>query len=275
MRKIFSKTEMFRVGIKSCSSFHNKPVPVSWILFIIYLLSGGKFKSFIFPIEKVGNVKILIYLTWKEFQWKFDNLKKWRHLFQSQMSPLGSQRNFGSPGMVKRTGLQHLKPGDMSGYQKNIWSNPFQAVEESHSSSSPHHQSDLSYLQRLQAHQFPHIVPSLKSLEELESEEKMEIYENPSEHYAAIKYGESNVSKGGGVQSLEPLSAGSSSNSNSAFGNQLLQSRNCRSSQHQQTPGSVNFYGYGRSYGVTEGGGGDGGVWQRYENIKFVSCLPS
>ena len=41
-------TEIFRVEIKSCSSFHNKPVPVSWILFIIYLLSGGKFKSFIF-----------------------------------------------------------------------------------------------------------------------------------------------------------------------------------------------------------------------------------
>ena len=170
------------------------------------------------------------------------------------MSPLGSQRNFGSPSMVKRTtGLQHLKPSDMSGYQKNIWSNPFQAVDECQS----HHQSDLSYLQRLQAHQFPHIVPNLKSLEELESSEKMEIYENPSEHYAAIKYGESNVSKVGGVQSLEPLSAGSSSNS--AFGNQLLQSRNCRTSQHQQTPGSVNFYGYGKCYGVTEG---CGGVWR-------------
>ena len=169
------------------------------------------------------------------------------------MSPLGSQRNFGSPGMVKRTtGLQHLKPGDMSGYQKNIWSNPFQAVDECQS----HHQSDLSHLQRLQAHQFPHIVPNLKSLEELESSEKMEIYENPSEHYAAIKYGDPNVSKGGGVQSLEPLSAGSSSNSNSPFGNQLLQSRNCRTSQHQQTPGSVNFYGYGKCYGVTEGCGG-------------------
>ena len=167
------------------------------------------------------------------------------------MSPLGSQRNFGSPSMVKRTtGLQHLKPSDMSGYQKNIWSNPFQAVDECQS----HHQSDLSYLQRLQAHQFPHIVPNLKSLEELESSEKMEIYENPSEHYAAIKYGESNVSKVGGVQSLEPLSAGSSSNSNShnsAFGNQLLQARNSRTGQHQQTPGLVNFYGYGRSYGVT------------------------
>ena len=136
----------------------------------------------------------------------------------------------------------------MSGYQKNIWSNPFQAVDECQS----HLQSDLSYLQRLQAHQFPHIVPNLKSLEELESSEKMEIYENPSEHYAAIKYGESNVSKVGGVQSLEPLSAGSSSNSNShnsAFGNQLLQARNSRTGQHQQTPGLVNFYGYGRSDG--------------------------
>ena len=162
----------------------------------------------------------------------------------------------------------------MSGYQKNIWSNPFPAVEDS----QPHHQSDLSYLQRLQAHQFPHIVPNLKSLEELESEEKMEIYENPSEHYAAIKYGESNVSKGGGVQSLEPLSAGSSGNSgNSAFGNKLLQSRNTRASQHQQNPGSVNFYGYGKCYGATEGcvvcrlG-------QKCKNIKFLSCpeyLPS
>ena len=165
------------------------------------------------------------------------------------MSPLGSQRNFGSPSLVKRTtGLKHLKPSDMSGYQKNIWSNPFQAVDECQS----HLQSDLSYLQRLQAHQFPHIVPNLKSLEELESSEKMEIYENPSEHYAAIKYGESNVSKVGGVQSLEPLSAGSSSNSNShnsAFGNQLLQARNSRTGQHQQTPGLVNFYGYGRSDG--------------------------
>ena len=155
---------------------------------------------------------------------------------------MGSQRNFGSPALLKRPGgaLQHLKPGEMSSYQTNMWSNPFQAGDETQ-----------SYLQRLQAQQFPHLVPRLQSLEQLESKEKMEIYENPSEHYAAIKYGESNVSKGGGVQSLEPLSAGSSSNSNSAFGNQLLQSRNSRSSQHQQTPGSVNFYGYGECYGVT------------------------
>ena len=155
----------------------------------------------------------------------------------------------------------------MSGYQKNIWSNPFQAVDEC----QPHHQSDLSYLQRLQAHQFPHIVPNLKSLEELESSEKMEIYENPSEHYAAIKYGESNVSKGGGVQSLEPLSAGSSGNSNSHFGNQLLQSRNSRVNQQQHTPGSVNFYGYGKCYGATEGWGG---VWQKYK-VYFLSRVSS
>ena len=148
------------------------------------------------------------------------------------MSPMGSQRNFGSPALLKRPGgaLQHLKPGEMSSYQSNMWSNPFQAGDETQ-----------SYLQRLQAQQFPHIVPRLQSLEQLESKEKMEIYENPSEHYAAIKYGESNVSKVGGVQSLEPLlSAGTSS---SAFGSHLLHPVTSRSSELPAS--SVNFYGYG------------------------------
>ena len=148
------------------------------------------------------------------------------------MSPRGSQRNFGSPGLVKRTGtaLQHLKPGEMSremsGYQKNIWSNPFQSSDESQ-----------SYLQRLQAQQFPHIVPKLKSLEELETAEKMETYENPSEHYAAIKYGEAQV---GGVQSVQPLL--STGNSASGFGSHLLHPINSRDTQSS----SVNFYGYGK-----------------------------
>ena len=146
------------------------------------------------------------------------------------MFPLGGQRNFGSPGLVKRqTALQHLKPGEMSGYQRNIWSNPLPPLQPP--------QEEDSYLQRLQAQQFPHIVPRLQSLEELGSSGKIEIYENPSEHYAAIKYGESNVSKVGGVQSLEPLlSAGSSS---SAFGNHLNRPSEQASSSH-------NFYGYGK-----------------------------
>merc|ERR1712079_210763 len=38
-----------------------------------------------------------------------------QHAVKSQMSPMGSQRNFGSPALLKRAGgaLQHLKPGEM------------------------------------------------------------------------------------------------------------------------------------------------------------------
>ena len=112
------------------------------------------------------------------------------------MSPRGNQRNFSSPSLVKRSGLQHLKPVTTSqdkppsGYSHNIWENPFGTLDPlgpHHQAHPPSHPQDLQYLHH---HQFPHIPNHrLPSLEELtgQGDQRMEIYENPSEHYAAVR----------------------------------------------------------------------------------------
>ena len=97
-----------------------------------------------------------------------------RLLFQSQMSPRGNQRNFSSPSLVKRSGLQHLKPVTTSqdkppsGYSHNIWENPFGTLDPlgpHHQGHPPNHPQDLQYIHH---HQFPHIPNHrLQSLEEL------------------------------------------------------------------------------------------------------------
>ena len=52
---------------------------------------------------------------------------------------------------------------------------------------SPPAGQDLSYLQSLQAQSFPHIPKTqLAQLSEPPKMDKMDIYENPSEHYASI-----------------------------------------------------------------------------------------
>ena len=52
---------------------------------------------------------------------------------------------------------------------------------------SPPTGQDLSYLQSLQAQSFPHIPKTqLAQLSEPPKMDKMDIYENPSEHYASI-----------------------------------------------------------------------------------------
>ena len=155
------------------------------------------------------------------------------------MSPMGNQRNFSSPSLAKRTVLQNLKPlssQDKPGYHQNIWNNPFTTLDELHGQQH----SDLNYLQRLQAQQFPHIPNhKLKSLEELNDvdEGKIEIYENPSEHYAAVKYEGTNMSN----------RSGSSSGSS---GNRFI--HNPSPAHNSDSPAAnnnapVNFYGYGKT----------------------------
>ena len=126
------------------------------------------------------------------------------------MSPMGSQRNFASPSLAKRMALQHLNPPqsqDLGYFQKNIWNNPLQSIQDDHE------QADISYLNSLQAQKFPHIPNNqLKQIEDLNNSRKMEIYENPSEHYASINYN-------GAVQSEQGTH--SSKHSSSAFGNHL------------------------------------------------------
>ena len=156
------------------------------------------------------------------------------------MSPMGSQRNFSSPSLVKRTPIQHLKPGtsqEKPTYHQNIWNNPFGTLED-----TPHGPptTDISYLQLLQAQQFPHIPNhKLKSLEELSNPQKIEIYENPSEHYAAIKYEETT-----NLSSRSSRGSSNGSSSNSKFG-QPSHISHAINTEPAAASSSVNFYGYG------------------------------
>lgn len=160
------------------------------------------------------------------------------------MSPMGNQRNFSSPSLAKRTVLQNLKPQssqDKPGYHQNIWSNPFGTLDEM--GAAPPGQHDINYLQRLQAQQFPHIPNhKLKSLEELADphDSRIEIYENPSEHYAAVKYEGTNVSQ----------RSGSSSGSSNRFLHNPSPSPALNSDQAavgtSMAANTVNFYGYGK-----------------------------
>merc|ERR1719153_1320326 len=113
--------------------------------------------------------------------------------YQNQMSPMGSHRNFASPSLAKRMTLQHQNSSqsqNLGTCQKNIWTNPLQ------SNQSDHDQADLLYHNSLQAQTFPHIPNNqIRQLEDHNSSKKMEIYENPSEHYASLNYNGTNQSK--------------------------------------------------------------------------------
>ena len=158
---------------------------------------------------------------------------------------MGNQRNFSSPSLAKRTPVQHLKPGsslDKPNYHQNIWNNPFGNLDEAKQ------QTDMSYLQLVQSQQFPHIPNhQLKSLEELSNPQRVEIYENPSEHYAAIKYEDTNVSRS---------SRGSSSNSSTNVSNNRFAAAGPTHISHPikteqaAASSSVNFYGYGMCYNI-------------------------
>ena len=151
---------------------------------------------------------------------------------------MGSQRNFASPSLAKRMALQHLNPPqsqDLGYCQKNIWNNPLQSIQDDHE------QADISYLHSLQAQNFPHIPNNqLKQLEDLNVPRKMEIYENPSEHYASINYN-GTIQNEQGTQSSHP----SSQHSTSAFGNHILHQNNIH--KNETGANAVNFYGYGMS----------------------------
>ena len=156
------------------------------------------------------------------------------------MSPLGSQRNFASPSLAKRMALQHLNPPqsqDLSFCQKNnIWNNPLQSIQDDRE------QADISYLHSLQAQQFPHIPNShlkktLGGDDASTAAKKMEIYENPSEHYASINY---NGTNDRGPQSSSFGGSHILQHPNSSGGGSLLL---------KNDPGAkpANFYGYGTS----------------------------
>jgi len=158
---------------------------------------------------------------------------------KNQMSPVGSQRNFSSPSLAKRMALQHLNSvpsQSLNSCQKNIWNNPMQAIKDEHE------QADISsYLHSLQAQNFPHIPNHhLKHLDDPPNPRKMEIYENPSEHYASINYNGA-VQNERTPQSALPLSQ----HSTSAFGSHILHPNNIH--PNETGASSVNFYGYGMS----------------------------
>jgi len=97
----------------------------------------------------------------------------------AQMSPMGSggRGNYSSqsPSLAKRaTGLQLRQQDPIAPCHKNIWPNPMQGLPG----------QDMTYLQSLQAQSFPHIPKN--QLAQLTDSPKMDIYENPSEHYASI-----------------------------------------------------------------------------------------
>merc|ERR1719234_2457396 len=110
----------------------------------------------------------------------------------AQMSPMGSggRGNYSqqspnlakissqsqSPSLAKRatTGLQLRQQDPIAPCHKNIWPNPMQGLPG----------QDMTYLQSLQAQSFPHIPKN--QLAQLSDSPKMDIYENPSEHYASI-----------------------------------------------------------------------------------------
>ena len=154
--------------------------------------------------------------------------------FQNQMSPMGSQRNYCSPSLAKRIALQHLNPPqsqDLVNCQKNIWNNPLQSIQNDKD------QTDISYVNSLQAQKLPHIPNNQQNqIEELNSSRKIEIYENPSEHYASIN----NI---GALRSEQ--STQSSKHNYSLFGNHLLHQNNVP--QNESSANAVDFYGYGMS----------------------------
>eukprot|EP00092_Neocalanus_flemingeri_P031723 GFUD01034457.1.p1 GENE.GFUD01034457.1~~GFUD01034457.1.p1 ORF type:complete len:1341 (+),score=224.87 GFUD01034457.1:285-4307(+) len=155
---------------------------------------------------------------------------------QNQMSPMGSQRNFSSPSLAKRMALQHLNPStrqESGSCQNNIWNNPLQSLQDEHE------EADISYLCSLQAQNFPHIPNHhLKQHEDSTIPRKMEIYENPSEHYASINYN-GTLLKEQCAQSTLPQSQ----HSTSAFGSHILHPDNIH--PNETGANSVNFYGYG------------------------------
>lgn len=156
--------------------------------------------------------------------------------YQNQMSPMGSQRNFASPSLAKRMALQHLNPPqsqDLGYCQKNIWNNPLQSIQDDHE------QADISYLHSLQAQNFPHIPNNhLKQIDDLSAPRKMEIYENPSEHYASINFN-GDIKNEQSTQSSLP----SSQHGTSAFGNHILHQNKIH--KNENGANAVNFYGYG------------------------------
>ena len=146
---------------------------------------------------------------------------------------MGSQRDFSSPSLVKRMALQHVNPSqsqDLLNCQKNIWNNPLQYIQDDHDEAAK------TYANSLQAQKFPHIPSSkLKQFEDLNNSRKMEIYENPSEHYASINYNGA-IQSDQGTQSSKP--------SSSIHGNHLVHQNSTH--ENESSANAVNFYGYGR-----------------------------
>ena len=154
------------------------------------------------------------------------------------MSPMGSQRNFASPSLAKRMALQHLNPPlsqDLNLCQKNIWNNPLQSLKDNKD------QEDISYLHSLQAQNFPHLPNHhLKQIDDHAIPRNMEIYENPSEHYASINYNGKFQSERAPKTTLP-----SSQHNTSACGSNILHPINIH--PNETGASSVNFYGYGMS----------------------------
>jgi len=108
---------------------------------------------------------------------------------------MGNQKTYSSqsPSLAKRVALQNMGPGqsqDIAPCHKNIWPNPMQPLPD----------QDISYLHSLQAQSFPHIPKNPRQLSESPTPhpQKMDIYENPSEHYASINhYGMGNQNNSG------------------------------------------------------------------------------
>ena len=102
-----------------------------------------------------------------------------------------------SPSLAKR-GLQIRQQQDaIAPCHKNIWPNPMQGlpgVDIFNTLLFPDDRDafefpgqDISYLHSLQAQSFPHIPKNqLAQLADSTKMDKMDIYENPSEHYASI-----------------------------------------------------------------------------------------
>ena len=114
-----------------------------------------------------------------------------RGTYSSQATNLAK----GSPSLAKRGTLGLRQQDPVAACHKNIWPNPMQALPGGCLSTwelpkiyySLSTGQDLSYLQSLQAQSFPHIPKTqLAQLSEPPKMDKMDIYENPSEHYASI-----------------------------------------------------------------------------------------
>jgi len=165
-----------------------------------------------------------------------------RNYNSKNVSSNDSHRTFSSPNLAKRMAIQHMNTSSgqsVGNCHRNIWNNPMHSVNGDN-------KSEVSYLQSIQSQNFPHIPNYSSVLKNSENPKKIDIYENPSEHYASINFKRSSPKESREIQNNPHIV------NMPAFKNNLVTKYDDAKSgkPHDHRVGNyrnnpVNFYGYG------------------------------